>query len=193
MRADLNGDRRPERIRTAVSRGAPARCRVFLVVTSRSRTSFVALPSTLRVPKIYGVVNLGGNARRQILMILDTGAVSDGFGAFVLDRGKVRRLHIAVPGSRDVLYVGGSGPELLAAVCVDQDGRHVVASEALRNGTRYEVDRHIFRLVGDRLVQTSEQRLLNTDPKRFPEFQRAAREGFRGLTFSGCDLHLAPQ
>jgi len=130
---------------------------VFLVVTSRSRTSFVALPSTLRVPKIYGVVNLGGNARRQILMILDTGAVSDGFGAFVLDRGKVRRLHIAVPGSRD------------------------------------EVDRHIFRLVGDRLVQTSEQRLLNTNPKRFPEFQRAAREGFRGLTFSGCDLHLAPQ
>ena len=98
-------------------------------------------------------------------------------------------MRVAVRGSRDLLYAGAGG-SLIVVACLDRGSRHVVASEAVSDGGRIHVDRHMFKLAGDRLVQASSQKLTNANPKQLPEFQGAEKNGFRGLAFSGCDLRV---
>ena len=108
---------------------------------------------------------------------------------YAFERGAVERVRVAVRGSHDLLYAG-SGGTLIAVGCVDRVGRHVVASAAASNGVRVRVDRHIFKLAQDRLVQTSSQTLTNANLKLLPEFRDAEKRGIRGLAFSGCDLRV---
>jgi hypothetical protein len=192
IRADLGGNGRLEQARVVRSKDAPSQCRWFVVVRSATRTASIPLPRTLVAlgrPELFGVVRLGGDRRREIVVRSNLGANTEAFALYAFERGAIKRVRIAVRGSHDLLYAGAGG-SLLAVACLDRGPRHVVASEAVSNGVTVRVDRHMFRLAGDRLVQTSSQKLTNANPKKLPEFRGAERLGIRGLAFSGCDLRL---
>ena len=173
-------------------KGAPAQCRWFVVVTSGKGTASIAVPRSLVSlgrPGLFGVVRLGADARREIVVRSNIDADTEAFAAYAFERGAIRRIRVAARGSHDLLYAG-SGGTLIAVGCVDRGGRHVVASAASSNGVRVRVDRHIFKLAQDRLVQTSSQTLTNANLKLLPEFRDAQKRGIRGLAFSGCDLRV---
>ncbi len=193
IRADLSGDRRLEAARVVRSTGAPTRCRWFVVVATGANISSRALPLSLVAlgrPELYGVVRLGGTARREIVVRFDLGAGTAAFAVYAFEGGAIKRVRIAVPGSHDLLYAGAGG-SLIVVACLDRGARHVVASEAASNGGSVRVDRHMFKLVGDRLVQTSAQKLAHANLNQLPEF-KGAEQGARVLAFYGCDLRVAP-
>ncbi len=195
IRANLSGDRRLEAVRVVRSTGAPTQCRWFVVVATGAKTSSRALPPSLVAlgrPELYGVVRLGATARREIVVRFDLGAGTAAFAVYAFEGGAIKRVRIAVPGSHDLLYAGAGG-SLIVVACLDGGTRHVVASEAVSNGGTIHVDRHMFRLAGDRLVQTSSQKLTHANLKQLPEFKSAEKRGLRGLAFSGCDLRGLPQ
>lgn len=186
IRADLGGNGRLETARVVTSKGAPEQCRWFVVVTAGRRTVSIAVPRSLvglGRPELFGVVRLGADRRREIVVRSNVDANTEAFALDAFERGALKHVRIAVRGSRDLLYAG-SGGALLAVACLNQSHRHVVASEALSNGVTVRVERHMFRLTDDRLVQTSSQKLTNANPKQLPEFRG------RGLAFSGCDLRV---
>ena len=192
IRADLGGNGRLEGVRVVMIKGAPAQCRWFVVVTSGTRKTTTPLPRSLVAlgrPELFGVVRLGGDPRREIVVRSNVDATTEAFAMYAFERGAVERVRVAVRGSHDLLYAG-SGGTLIAVGCVDRGGRHVVASAASSNGVRVRVDRHIFKLAQDRLVQTSSQKLTNANLKLLPEFRDAQKRGIRGLAFSGCDLRV---
>lgn len=173
-------------------KGALSQCRWFVVVTSGTKTASTALPGALVAfgrPELFGVVRLGADPRREIVVRSNVDANTEAFALYVFERGAIARVRVAARGSRDLLYAG-SGGALIAVGCLDRGGRHVVASDAVSNGSRVRVDRHIFKLSRDRLVQTSSQKLTNANLKQLPEFRDAQKRGIRGLAFSGCDLRV---
>jgi hypothetical protein len=173
-------------------KGAPAECRVFVVVTSGTRTTSTPAPRGLVAlgrPGLFGVVRLGADRRRELVVRANVDANTEAFAVYAFEGGAIKRVRVAARGSHDLLYAG-SGGALIAVGCVDRGGRHVVASAAASNGVRVRVDRHIFKLAQDRLVQTSSQKLTNANLKLLPEFRGAAKQGIRGLAFSGCDLRV---
>ena len=152
----------------------------------------IPLPRTLVAlgrPELFGVVRLGGDRRREIVVRSNLGANTEAFALYAFERGAIERVRVAVRGSHDLLYAG-SGGALIAVGCLDRGGRHVVASDAVSNGVRVRVDRHMFKLAGDQLVQTSSHTLTNANLKLLPEFKGAQKRGIRGLAFSGCDLRV---
>jgi len=190
IRADLGGNGRLEGARVVMVKGAPTQCRWFVVVSSGTRAISTPVPRALVAlgrPDLFGVVRLGADARREIVVRAHVDANTEAFAVYAFERGAVERVRVAARGSHDLLYAG-SGGALIAVGCVDRGGRHVVASAAASNGVRVRVDRHIFKLARDRLVQTSSQKLTNANLKLLPEFRGAAKQGIRGLAFSGCDL-----
>jgi hypothetical protein len=192
IRADLGGNGRLEGARVVMVKGAPSTCRWFLVVTAGTRAASMPVQRSLVAlgrPELFGVVRLGADRRREIVVRSNVDANTEAFALYAFERGAIRHVRIAVRGSHDLLYAGAGG-SLLAVACLDRGPRHVVASEAVSNGVTVRVDRHMFRLTGDRLVQTSLQKLTNANPKKLPEFRGAERLGIRGLAFSGCDLRL---
>jgi hypothetical protein len=195
VRADLTGNRRLETVRVVRSTGAPAQCRWFVVVATGAKTSSLALSRSLVAlgrPELYGVARLGATARQEIVVRFDLGAGTVAFAVYALDDGAIERVRIAVAGSHDLLYAGAGG-SLIVVACLDSGTRHVVASEAVSNGGTIRVDRHMFRLVGDRLVQTSAQKLTHANLKLLPEFKGAEKQGLRGLAFLGCNLRVPPK
>lgn len=191
--ADLDGKGRLERVRVVMVKGAPSQCRWFVVVKSGTKTSATAFPRSLvglGRPGLFGVVRLGADARREIVVRANVDANNEAFAVYAFERGTIRRVHIAARGSRDLLYAGAGGA-LIAVGCVDRGGRHVVASDAVSGGGSVRVERHIFKLAQDRLVQTSSQKLMHANLSRLPEFRAAQKQGYRGLAFAGCDLRLA--
>jgi hypothetical protein len=192
IRADLGGNGRVEGARVVRSKGAPPQCRWFVDVTAGTRTASIVVPRSLVAlgrPELFGVVRLGTDARREIVVRFNLGADTEAFALYAFERGAIKRVHVAVRGSHDLLYAG-SGASLIAVACLDRGSRHVVASEAVSDGSRIHVDRHMFKLAGDRLVQTSSQKLANANPSKLPEFQPAEKHGLRGLTFWGCNLRV---
>jgi hypothetical protein len=192
IRADLGGNGRVEGARVVRSQGAPPQCRWFVDVTAGTRTASIVVPRILLAlgrPELFGVVRLGTDARREIVVRFNLGADTNAFALYTFERGAIKRVHVAVRGSHDLLYAG-SGGSLIAVACLDRGSRHVVASEAVSDGSRIHVDRHMFRLAGDSLVQTSAQKLVNANPEQLPEFQPAEKYGLRGLTFWGCNLRV---
>jgi hypothetical protein len=192
IRADLGGSGRLEGARVVTSKSAPARCRWFVVVTSGTRTASIPAPRSLVElgrPELFGVVRLGADARREIVVRSNVDADTEAFAVYAFERDAIKRVRVAVRGSHDLLYAGAGGA-LIAVACLDRGSRHVVASEAVSDGGRVRIDRHMFKLAGDRLVQTSSQSLTNANPKKLPEFQAAEKLGIRGLAFSGCNLRV---
>lgn len=192
IRADLGGNGRFERARVVTSKGVPLQCRWFVVVTSGTKTVSIALPRalvSLGRPELFGVVRLGADRRKEIVVRSNVDANTEAFALYAFERGAVNHVRVAARGSHDLLFAG-SGGALIAVGCLDRGGRHVVASDAVSNGASVRVDRHFFKLAQDRLVQTSSQRLTNVNLKELPEFRSAQKRGIRGLAFAGCDLRL---
>ena len=192
IRADLGGNGRLEGARVVMVKGAPAQCRWFVVVSSGTRAISTPVPRALLAlgrPDLFGVVRLGADARREIVVRANVDANTEAFAVYAFERGAIERVRVAVRGSHDLLYAG-SGGALIAVGCLDRGGRHVVASDAVSNGARVRVDRHMLKLAGDRLVQTSLHTLTNANLKLLPEFRGAQKRGIRGLAFSGCDLRV---
>jgi len=192
IRADLDGNGRLERVRVVMIKGAPSQCRWFVVVSSGTSATSTPLPRilvSLGRPQLFGVVRLGPDRRREIVVRSNVDANTGAFAVYAFERGAATRVRVAVRGSHDLLYAG-SGGALIAVGCLDRGGRHVVASDAVSNGVRVRVDRHMFKLAGDRLVPTSSHTLTNANLKKLPEFRGAEKRGIRGLAFSGCDLRV---
>jgi hypothetical protein len=181
-----------EGARVVMVKGAPSQCRWFVVVTSGTKTASTPLPRSLLAfgrPELFGVVRLGADRRHEIVVRSNVDANTEAFAVYAFERGAVAHVRIAVRGSRDLLYAG-SGGALIAVGCLERGGRHVVASDAVSNGSSVRVDRHFFKLSRDRLVQTSSQQLTNANLKQLPEFRDARKRGIRGLAFSGCGLRV---
>jgi hypothetical protein len=192
IRADLAGNGRLKGARVVMIKGAPAQCRWFVVVSSGTKATSTPVPRALVAlgrPQLFGVVRLGADRRREIVVRSNVDADTQAFAVYAFERGAVKRVRVAVRGSHDLLYAG-SGGALIAVGCLDRGGRHVVASDAVSNGARVRVDRHFFKLSQDRLVQTSSHTLTNANLKLLPEFKGAQKLGIRGLAFSGCDLRV---
>jgi len=192
IRADLVGNGRLERVRVVMIKGAPSQCRWYVVVTIGTRTTSTPVPRalvSLGRPELFGVVRLGADARREIVVRANVDANTGAFAVYAFERGAIARVRVAVRGSHDLLYAG-SGGALIAVGCLDRGGRHVVASDAVSDGARVRVDRHMFKLAGDRLVPTSSQKLTNANLKLLPEFKSAQTRGIRGLAFAGCNLRV---
>jgi hypothetical protein len=192
IRADLGGNGRLERARVVMVKGAPSQCRWFVVVTSGTKTASTPLPRTLvglGRPGLFGVVRLGADSRREIVVRSNVDAKNEAFAVYAFERGTIRRVRVAARGSRDLLFAGAGGA-LIAVGCLDRGGRHVVASDAVSGGGSVRVDRHFFKLAQDRLVQTSSQKLMHANLNRLPEFRAAQKHGIRGLAFAGCDLRV---
>ncbi len=181
--------------RVVRSTGAPPQCRWFVVVTAGARAASSVLPRSLVAlgrPELFGVVRLGADARRELVVRVNLGSETEAFAVYAFERGAIKRVRISARGSHDLLYAGAGG-SLIAVACLDGGSRHVVASEAVSDGGRVHVDRHMFRLAGDRLVQTSSQKLTNANPGQLPEFKAAEKYGLRGLAFWGCNLRVPPK
>jgi hypothetical protein len=192
IRADLVGNGRLERVRVVMIKGAPSQCRWYVVVAIGTRTTSTPVPRalvSLGRPELFGVVRLGADARREIVVRANVDANTGAFAVYAFERGAIARVRVAVRGSHDLLYAG-SGGALIAVGCLDRGGRHVVASDAVSDGARVRVDRHMFKLAGDRLVPTSSQKLTNANLKLLPEFKSAQTRGIRGLAFAGCNLRV---
>jgi hypothetical protein len=181
LRADVNGDGRPDRVAVVSDFKAPKPCRAFVGVRVKGGSTYSthlipeAAPLKGLQAKVVGLPRLGDGRRAQV--VVDTKAAVDSLLAqmFALAGGRLRS--VEVPGFEDGTFIveGGGVVYPHGAACT-ADGRMVLARAAqTKDGKSYRVTRRTFDVRGKRvrLVDPVVDRAtlpVNLLVTRFPEF-----------------------
>ena len=181
LRADVNGDGRPDTVAAASDPGAAKPCRAFVGVRVQGGATYSTHLFPLAVPvqglraRVIGLPHL--DSRPGVQVVVDTTAAVDAVLAqmFTLAGGALRT--VQVPGSHDGTFiVGGGGVVYPRAAACTSDGRMVMSMAAqTRDGKRYRVTRRTYEVRGTRLAFVDPQVERATVPVdrlvvRFPEF-----------------------
>jgi hypothetical protein len=192
LEGDVDGDGVEDSMFVANDEDAETGCTSFLVVETVSRTFSIPIETTdvsssLQVPSINSVAEVGGQPGSEIVVNVEAGASTQFVGLFTItDRGleRMRIRGFGVPESRDLFAFGGSVGHLDAVTCIASD--IVIVSSAIpevENGENYQVVRRFFLVRGTELTfdrgSVERHTTDGLDVSRFPEFARSP--------FVGCD------
>ena len=170
LAADITGDGRVDHVRLASAWESPHRCRFFVVLSSRGRStaSRIDQPELARlsnaelrtehVPKLLAIVSLPGR-RRDVAVQLLAGASTDFVGLFVPVDGTLLRVVIRpkLP-ETNLLPYNGSVTHFDGVDCAGHSTVVATGAGALgTTGTRWALARTWYRQHAARLVRTREE------------------------------------
>ncbi|MDQ5821720.1 MAG: hypothetical protein M3540_09780 [Actinomycetota bacterium] len=158
MTADVDGDGRPDRVFIARDKDRQSSCPRFLVVDGAQKvatairqpelTSRVAT-ETLKLPRLEGVVEVGGGIPPLPVVWVIQGASTGGVAVYRAGGGSLSRVRIGKnPWVGGALPFGGSAAFGSGVDCVNSRPGQIVASARHldASGRRWIVDRTFFRL-----------------------------------------------
>jgi hypothetical protein len=193
LSGDVDGDGLDDEISVASDESAPTGCTSFLVVVTEERTysapiETTDLASSLQVPSLNSLAEVGGKPGQEIVVNVEAGASTQFVGLFTLTGDGLERMTMQGEGpfsSHGELFAfGGSVGHLEAVTCISSD--IVIMSAAVPKGARatdYEVERRFFLVEGTTLKldrgSIEHHSIDGLTVDRFPEFASSP--------FVGCD------
>jgi hypothetical protein len=202
LAADLTGDGRVDQVRLAHAWRSPRRCRFFVVLSSRGRSTatridqpeLVSLPNaelqTEHIPRLLAIVALPGGPRDVAVQLL-AGASTEFAGLFVPVGGTLRRVVIRprIPDT-NLLPYNGSVTHFDGVGCAAHSTVVATGAGALgTTGTRWTVVRTWYRQRATQLVRA------RTTAVRFHGSFAALRAHYPVLSpvpFARCAIKRAP-
>jgi hypothetical protein len=191
VRGDVDGDGRLDDVSLLADPRARPKCRYYLVV--RSATIY-GTPLTVSrgneafgAPVLSALVDIGPARGAEIVVVMHRGATTDAVSLFQANGEDVGELKVT-GSSASILAAGTSGAGVAVADCRGQHGNgEVVASVAVREGDRFEIERRIFHLDRNRLMFVRQEQ--ETSKKlAAPEFKTRS---FGDLLFRSCTVARA--
>jgi hypothetical protein len=185
--ADINGDRRIDRVAVLVRLSNPANCRYFLVARGPGfRPNAIGLRDPIagaglaiaEWPRLLAARPVDSRPGSEVLVVVDQGATVVGVGVYGADgRGNFAPY---MSGSRRAVFSFGGGNHPSAIDCV---GARIVASFAERGPSAWTVTRRFFQVRRLRFVLERSRVMTVRQLRELPEFHG----GDERLPFDSCD------
>jgi hypothetical protein len=156
LRADVNGDRRPDRVWIAARKTGPIQCRYAVVAADPGHwlSSGIVVPrDPTSAPKLVVLASIDRRAGAEIVIERDHGA-STAF-ALVLTKHDGPLTAIRADTSDGLFSYAGSLGNFSDVDCGRRAGTIVTAGAGTLDGTTYGAERSVYRINGTRLRRVS--------------------------------------
>jgi len=207
LRADVDGDGRPDTVTVRVARWADGRCAFYLAVsTARGFYSRALGPWTLqmgkfevnapmrrgewpaRYPNVEAIVDLGGRGNVVVLSVGE-GASNLGLSFFGLSGG---RLHLLKVGRALNVWPGGSVMDQESLACSRGGPLHDVGIGNIatrKHPLRWNFSSTTYRRQGSHFVAVAHRSL---NGPHWKVYAAATQAGMRNQVLTGCSLVRSP-
>jgi hypothetical protein len=208
LRADVDGDGRPDTVTVRVARWADGRCAFYLTVsTARGFYSRLLGPWTLEMPKanvnvpmrrgewpaafptVEEIAGLGGR-RNIVVLSVGEGAANLGVGFFGMSGGRLRVLKV---GGAPSIWPGGTVMDQEALACSRGGPLRVLGFDNMatrKHPERWSFSNATYRLRRGRFVAVAHRTLYGSNARMFAAAKRA---GIQNSPLTGCSLARNPK
>ena len=202
LRADIDGDGRPDGVTVRWARWADGRCAFYLaastargVVYSRALGPWTLEISKLAVdarvrsdefgvfPTVEAIVDLGG--RGDVVVSVGEGAANLGISLFALAHGRLQLVRV---GGAKSLWPGGSVMDRVGYACARGGPLRELAVDNVatrRHPNRWRFSSVTYRRRGEGLVAVAHYRVSGSNRKAS---RAGARAGINQPDFAGCSV-----
>src|SRR5262245_11871427 len=208
LRADVDGDKRPDTVTVRVARWADGRCAFYLAAsTSRGFYSRMLGPWTLQMskndvnvpmrrgewpaafPHVEEIADLGGGGNVVVLSVGE-GAANLGISFFGMSGGKPRLLRV---GGAPSMWPGGTVMDQEELACPRGGPLQVLDFDNVatrKHPNRWSFSRRTYRLHGGSFVAVAHRTLYGSNARMYAAAKRA---GIQKAPLRGCSLARSPE